>query len=84
MLEKKKYNLSLVFLPQDNGGYTVLCPELSECFSDGQTLEEAQNNIMELIPLFLNKAIQDDGDCNMFRPGLAAPGKIFREIQVEA
>ncbi len=83
MREKQKYNLSLVFLPQDNGSYTVLCPELSECFSEGHTVEEAQENIMDLIPFYLNKAIEDDDD-DIFRSGLTARGKIFREIELEA
>ena len=77
-----KYNLSLVFLPQDTGGYTVLCPEI-DCISEGETYDEAERNIRELIPTFLKKALENDEGCDTFGPGLAQPGKIFREITVE-
>ena len=79
----KNYNLSLVFLPQDTGGYTVLCPEIN-CFSDGKTIDEAEDNIRDVIPYFLEKAIKDDGDADVFGPGMTLPGKVFREITVEA
>lgn len=78
-----KYNLSLVFLPQDTGGYTVLCPEV-DCVSEGETYDEAERNIMELLPIFLRKALENDEGCDTFEGGLAQPGKIFREVCVEA
>ena len=79
----KYYNLSLIFLPQDAGGYTVICPEIN-CFSDGETLDEAENNIREIIPYFLEKAIKDDGGSDLFSSGMTMPGKVFREITVKA
>lgn len=80
----KKYNLSLVFFPQDSGGYTVVCPELHGCLSDGASYDEAEKNIKELIPFFLERALEDDEGCELFAPGLTLPGKVFREIEVEA
>jgi predicted RNase H-like HicB family nuclease len=80
----KKYSLSLVFLPQDAGGYTVLCPELPNCFSEGATYDEAEKNILELIPDFLEKEIEEDGEDGLFSEGMTLPGKIFREIEIEA
>jgi predicted RNase H-like HicB family nuclease len=80
----KKYNLALVFFPQDSGGYTVVCPELHGCISEGGTYDEAEKNIKALIPDFLAKELEDDADCDLFAPGLTLPGKIFREIEVEA
>ncbi len=83
VIKMKDYNLSLVFLPQDAGGYTVICPEIN-CFSDGETIDEAENNIREIIPYFLEKAIKDDGDTDLFSSGMTMPGKVFREITVKA
>ena len=78
----KKYNLSLVFFPQDSGGYTVMCPELPGCISEGISYDEAEKNIKDLIPEYLEKEIEDDKDCDLFVPGLTLPGKVFREFEV--
>jgi predicted RNase H-like HicB family nuclease len=81
-----KYNLSLIFYPQDTGGYTVVCPELKACFSEGDTIEEAEENIRELIAEFLPEKTKRGGETDeeMFREGLCMSGKLFREIEVEA
>jgi predicted RNase H-like HicB family nuclease len=80
----RKYTLSLIFYPQDCGGYTVVCPELRGCLSDGKTLEEAEANIRELIPEWLAKATADEVDADYLAEGLAMPGKLFKEVAYEA
>jgi predicted RNase H-like HicB family nuclease len=80
----RKYNLSLVFFPQDDGGYCVMCPELEGCFSEGATIGEATDAIQELIPEWLEAEIQKNGlHEEMFRLGHCLPGKVFREIEAE-
>jgi predicted RNase H-like HicB family nuclease len=80
----KQYNLSLIFYPQRKGGYTVVCPELRACFSDGDTIEEAEANIMELITEFLPEQTGDsDESKEFFREGLCLKGKLFKDIDVE-
>jgi predicted RNase H-like HicB family nuclease len=80
----RDYSLSLIFYPQDNGGYAVVCPELQGCFTEGLTIEEAEANILELIsedlPDRANRGGADDEE--MFRKGACARGKLFREIEV--
>jgi predicted RNase H-like HicB family nuclease len=80
----RDYNLSLIFYPQDNGGYMVVCPELIACFTEGRTVEEAETNIMELISEDLPERVNRGGadDEEMFRKGACARGKLFREIEV--
>jgi predicted RNase H-like HicB family nuclease len=81
---KHKYNLSLVFFPQDDGGYCVTCPELDGCFSDGATIDEATEAIMELIPEWLESEVKKgDQHEEMFRLGHCLPGKVFREFDAE-
>jgi len=41
---------------EDTGGYWAECTSLPGCFTDGETLQEAQSNMFESISLFL----QDD------------------------
>ncbi|BAY60505.1 hypothetical protein NIES22_05640 [Calothrix brevissima NIES-22] len=43
----------VVLEPSDEGGYTVYVPSLLGCFSEGETVEEALENIQEAIELYL-------------------------------
>lgn len=45
--------LRIVLQPSDEGGYTVYVPSLPGCISEGDTLEEARQNIREAIALYL-------------------------------
>lgn len=42
-----------IFEAQPGGGYHALCPSLPGCHSEGDTLEEADENIREAIALYL-------------------------------
>ncbi len=48
--------LKVVFEPSDEGGYTVYAPALPGCISEGDTLDEARQNIREAIALYLEPA----------------------------
>ena len=79
----REYNLSLIFYPQQEGGYTVICPELRSCFSEGRTIEEATENIRDIIADFLPDEIKKgEADEELLRNGLCMKGKIFQEIEV--
>ncbi|MGB4622568.1 MAG: type II toxin-antitoxin system HicB family antitoxin, partial [Candidatus Methanoculleus thermohydrogenotrophicum] len=43
----------------EEGGYTVYVPSLPGCISEGDTREEALENIREAIDLYL-EAVEDD------------------------
>jgi predicted RNase H-like HicB family nuclease len=45
--------LKVHFEPSDEGGYTVYVPALPGCISEGNTLEEARQNVREAIALYL-------------------------------
>jgi len=46
-------HLRVVFEPSEDGGYTVYVPALPGCISEGDTLDEARQNIREAIALYL-------------------------------
>ena len=46
-----KYDV--VFEEAEEGGYTVYVPSLQGCISEGDTFEEAKNNIAEAIIAYL-------------------------------
>ena len=45
--------------PSDEGGYTVYVPSLPGCISEGDTRDEAMQNIREAIDLYLDP-VDDD------------------------
>ena len=51
--------LKVVLEPSEEGGYTVYVPTLPGCISEGDTAEEAMNNIREAIELYL-EPVDDD------------------------
>lgn len=51
--------LQVILEPSDEGGYTVVVPALPGCISEGDTREEALQNIREAIELYL-EPIEDD------------------------
>ena len=50
-----------MFEPSETGGYGVFVPALPGCYSQGETLEEAQRNIREAIELHV-EALRNEGD----------------------
>ncbi|MBX3055362.1 MAG: type II toxin-antitoxin system HicB family antitoxin [Anaerolineae bacterium] len=51
--------LQIVLEPSDEGGYTVYVPSLPGCISEGDTVDEAMENIREAIDLYL-EPVEDD------------------------
>ncbi|MEH2114075.1 type II toxin-antitoxin system HicB family antitoxin [Nostoc sp. C052] len=45
--------IKVLLEPSDEGRYTVYVPSLPGCISEGETIEEALENIQEAIELFL-------------------------------
>lgn len=51
--------VSVVLEPSDEGGYTVYVPSLPGCISEGESKDEALQNIKEAIELYL-ESVEDD------------------------
>jgi predicted RNase H-like HicB family nuclease len=47
--------LKVILEPSDEGGFTVYVPSLPGCISEGNTMEEAMQNIREAIDLYLDE-----------------------------
>jgi len=52
-------NYPVLLEENEDGGYTVTCPALPGCISEGDTVEDALANIREAIALYL-RAIQKE------------------------
>lgn len=53
----KKYRFSVV-IEKDAEGYFALCPELQGCYTQGDSYEEALENIKDVIHLHLEDMIE--------------------------
>jgi predicted RNase H-like HicB family nuclease len=51
--------------PSEEGGYTVFVPALPGCISEGESREQALENIKEAIHLYL-EPIEDDQTITLF------------------
>jgi predicted RNase H-like HicB family nuclease len=54
----KTYDFKVILELDETGGYVVSCPSLSGCYSQGDTVEEALENIKEAIVLCQEDEIQ--------------------------
>jgi len=55
------YRYTVILEPQDDGGYHAYCPALKGCHSQGDSLEEATDNIREAIEAYL-ESVKAHGD----------------------
>lgn len=53
----KGYNFSII-IESDKDGYFTFCPELQGCYSQGDTYEEAMENIKDAIKLHVEDLIK--------------------------
>ncbi len=51
--------LTVVLEAQEEGGYTVFVPSLPGCISQGETKEEALENIKEAVEVYLEPDTND-------------------------
>ncbi|MEW6614665.1 MAG: type II toxin-antitoxin system HicB family antitoxin [Thermodesulfobacteriota bacterium] len=51
--------LKVILEPSEEGGYTIIVPSLPGCISEGESKEEALQNIREAIELYL-EPVEDD------------------------
>ena len=54
---KQVYNYTVILEKESEGGYHVFCPMLRGCHSQGDTFEDAIENITEAIELYLESLV---------------------------
>ena len=52
-MKKNIYDFKVIIEPDEPGGFVVSCPSLQGCYSQGDTIDEALENIKEAILLCL-------------------------------
>lgn len=54
-----RYTVNVIY-EKDEHGYYVYCPQLKGCHSQGDTFEEARDNIQEAIELYLETVTPEE------------------------
>jgi predicted RNase H-like HicB family nuclease len=67
---------TVILAPEEDGGYSVVCPAVPGCASQGDSLEEALDNIREALLLCL-EVRQDE----MMPPPIETPEIVAEEIE---
>ncbi len=57
---KKLYNYTVILEKESDGGYHAFCPMLKGCHSQGDSFEEAIENITEAIELYVESLRADN------------------------
>ncbi len=57
---KQAYNYTVLLEKEQDGGYHAFCPIIKVCHSQGDTFEEAIENITEAIELYLKSLMADN------------------------
>lgn len=58
-MKQKVLQYDSIFEKEEDGGYSVWIPDLPGCASQGDSLEEAMENIKEAMELYLEDADND-------------------------
>ena len=69
--------LSMLCSREDNGAYFALCPEIKDCYTQGDTYEEAVKNLQELVKITIDTMDEDEKELI-----LRFQNKIFSEFEV--
>lgn len=51
------YRYTTIFEPQPDGGFHAYCPALRGCHSEGDTMDEAVDNIREAVEAYLESLV---------------------------
>lgn len=54
-----KYQRQVIIEPDETGGYVISCPSLPGCHSQGETIDEALENIRDAIELYIEVLLED-------------------------
>jgi len=76
-MKHKVLEYTAVFQEEKKGGFSVWVPTLPGCASQGESFEEALENIKEAIELYLEDSGKNDSDDFDFKKQFVVPVKIY-------
>ena len=81
-----KFKVEYIVHPEEGGGYSVEFPWIPNCFTEGETVEEARANAREVAEDIISHHFAEHPDSELFRyepwDWETAPGKTY-QLEVE-
>jgi len=59
-MKKKTYELDVVIMEDESGGYIAFVPSLPGCHTQGETIDEVLENVKEAIELYLETLSKEE------------------------
>ncbi len=76
-MKRKVLEYTVVFQEEKEGGFSVWVPSLPGCASQGETFEEALDNVKEAIELYLEDSKEQDFENDDFKKQFVIPVRIY-------
>lgn len=76
-MKKRILEYTVVFEEEKEGGYSAWVPTLPGCASQGETFEEALENIKEAIDLYLEDSVKRESGYEDFARQFVVPVRIY-------
>lgn len=76
-MRKKVFEYTVVFQEEKEGGYSAWVPTLPGCASQGETFEEAIENIKEAMELYLEDIPQKELEEEDFNKQFVVPIRVY-------
>lgn len=65
---KKHYRLQVLIEQDEDGKFIASCPSLEGCYSQGDSAEEAVNNVRDVMEMCLKEMEEENSDFNPSYP----------------
>lgn len=63
-----KYRIQVLIEEDEDGKYIASCPSLQGCYTQGDTIEEAMENIQDVIEMCLEELLEEKQDIELLYP----------------
>jgi predicted RNase H-like HicB family nuclease len=63
-----KYRIQVLIEQDEDGKYIASCPSLQGCYTQGDTIEEAMENIQDVIEMCLEELLEEQKEIKPFYP----------------
>jgi len=68
----RKYRIQVIIEQDEDGVYIASCPSLQGCYAQGDTFEEALENIKDVIEMCLEELVEEEKPISLQYPEVIA------------
>ena len=76
----RRAKLSVICKKQSNDSYFAMCPELKDCYTQGDTYEEALKNLRELVTAAIQENLDELLEDEIFSDSISIYSDMIVEV----